>query len=44
MDDRAIRQMNVSTLQQTQEPCANIYWLGELKEDVEKQLANGEDT
>ncbi len=39
VDDRAIRQMNVSTLQQTQEPCANIYWLGELKEDVEKTIS-----
>ncbi len=24
VDDKAIRQMNVSTLQQTQEPCANV--------------------
>ncbi len=39
VDDKAIRQMNVSTLQQTQEPCANIYWLGELKEDVEKTIS-----
>ncbi len=39
VDDKAIRQMNVSTLQQTQEPCANIYWLGELKEDVERTIS-----
>ncbi len=39
VDDKAIRQMNVSTLQQTQEPCANIYWLGELKEDVETTIS-----
>ncbi len=38
VDDKAIRQMNVSTLQQTQEPCANIYWLGELKE-VERTIS-----
>ncbi len=39
VDDRAFRQMNVSTLQQTQEPCANIYWLGELKEEVERTIS-----
>ncbi len=37
--DKAIRQINVSTLQQTQEPCANIYWLGELKEEVERTIS-----
>ncbi|XP_016102534.1 uncharacterized protein [Sinocyclocheilus grahami] len=39
IDDRAMRQMNVSTSQQAQEPCANMYWLGDLKEDVEKTIS-----
>ncbi len=39
--DRAIRQIHVSTLQQTEETCANIYWLGDLKcrKDVEKTIS-----
>jgi hypothetical protein len=31
--------MNLTELHQTQEPCANIYWLGDLKEDVGKTLS-----
>ncbi len=38
IDDRAIRQMNVSEVQQMQEPCANMYWLCDLKYDVEKTI------